>query len=71
MTPRLSSYHRNIDRIFAIWQALYPESYVTPQVPGVGTYTNSPDKFEDVNTGKYSPYPHIQALFQTQNIIQL
>ncbi|KAL9119272.1 MAG: hypothetical protein Q9187_004178 [Circinaria calcarea] len=43
-------HHANIDRLFAIWQALYPDSYVTPQVPGAGTYTNSPDEFEDVNT---------------------
>ena len=40
----------NVDRIFAIWQALYPDSYVTSEVDSFGTYTNRAGSTEDVNT---------------------
>ena len=48
---------RNVDRLFAIWQALYPDSYTTPQADAYGTFTNSPGETEDVNT-RMSPDPH-------------
>lgn len=41
---------RNVDRLFAIWQAIYPDSYTTPQADAYGTFTNSPGGTEDINT---------------------
>ena len=29
----------NVDRLFAIWQALYPNNYVTPLANEYGTFT--------------------------------
>ncbi|KAI4202482.1 MAG: hypothetical protein LQ350_002565 [Teloschistes chrysophthalmus] len=40
----------NVDRLFALWQAVYPEANVSPQINDVGTYTNDPGKSEDGNT---------------------
>lgn len=43
-------HHTNVDRLFAIWQAIYPSSYVTSQRSIYGTYTNAPGKSEDIDT---------------------
>lgn len=43
-------HHTNVDRLFAIWQAIYPSSFVTSQISFYGTYTNTPGKSEDINT---------------------
>ena len=43
-------HHANIDRIVAMWQAIYPDSFVTPQVDQYGTYTTAPGSTEDINT---------------------
>ncbi|KAL8944234.1 MAG: hypothetical protein Q9211_000664 [Gyalolechia sp. 1 TL-2023] len=40
----------NVDRLFALWQAVYPESHVTPQVNTAGTFTNDPGTTEDIDT---------------------
>ncbi|KAL8693817.1 MAG: hypothetical protein Q9218_001417 [Villophora microphyllina] len=50
-------HHANVDRLFALWQAVYPQANVTPQVNVAGTYTDDPGKSEDVNTRRYSPVP--------------
>lgn len=49
---RLNGNSRNIDRLFAIWQAVHPTSYTTSQTNAVGTYTEAPGFVEDVNTRK-------------------
>ncbi|KAL9102921.1 MAG: hypothetical protein Q9163_001981 [Psora crenata] len=43
-------HHANVDRLIAIWQAIYPESYTTSQVNAQGTFTDAPGAAEDVNT---------------------
>ncbi|KAI9732411.1 MAG: hypothetical protein M1834_001619 [Cirrosporium novae-zelandiae] len=43
-------HHVNVDRLFAIWQAIYPDSYVTPQADPIGTYTNPKKGVEDIDT---------------------
>ena len=43
-------HHANVDRLFAIWQAIYPNSYTTAEVDIEGTFTNAPGETEDVNT---------------------
>lgn len=43
-------HHANVDRLFAIWQAIYPNSYTAPEVDVEGTFTNAPGETEDVNT---------------------
>jgi len=43
-------HHCNIDRIFAIWQAINPNTYVTGQVNGGGTYGVPPRTVENGST---------------------
>ncbi|KAL9128041.1 MAG: hypothetical protein Q9217_003205 [Psora testacea] len=43
-------HHANVDRLIAIWQAINPDSYVTPQVNALGTFTDEPGASEDTNT---------------------
>lgn len=43
---------RNVDRLFAMWQAVYADTYLTAQVDAAGTYTNTPGASEDVTSGK-------------------
>lgn len=45
------SMKRQVDRLFAIWQAIYPDSYTAPQVNDFGTFTDPPYSMEDINTG--------------------
>lgn len=46
----LTTRSSNIDRLFAMWQAIHPDAFVTPQVDDAGTYTNTPHFSEDVTT---------------------
>lgn len=43
-------HHANVDRLFAIRQAIYPSSYTTAEVDAEGTFTNAPGETEDINT---------------------
>ena len=43
-------HHANVDRLFAIWQAIYPNSYTTAEADAEGTFTNAPGETEDVKT---------------------
>ncbi|KAI4122475.1 MAG: hypothetical protein LQ338_005800 [Usnochroma carphineum] len=43
-------HHANVDRLFALWQAIYPNATVTPQANAAGTFTDAPGITEDVNT---------------------
>ena len=36
-------HHANVDRYFAMWQVLHPESYIEPTVTPWGTYTDPPN----------------------------
>ncbi|KAI9877781.1 MAG: hypothetical protein M1830_002847, partial [Pleopsidium flavum] len=45
-------HHANVDRLFAIWQAIYPDSFVTYQTDSYGTYTNAPGGAETADTRK-------------------
>jgi hypothetical protein len=44
-----------VDRVFALWQALHPNSYVEPRRTDFGTFTTTPGSTEDVNTSKCPP----------------
>lgn len=43
-------HHAHIDRLFALWQALHPDSYVEPQEYEYGNYVIPPNTVVDVNT---------------------
>jgi tyrosinase len=43
-------HHANVDRLLAIWQAIYPHSFTSSEVDQYGTYTNKPGVAENINT---------------------
>ncbi|KAF2478091.1 Di-copper centre-containing protein [Lindgomyces ingoldianus] len=43
-------HHTNIDRMLAIWQALNPDSYVTPMAQPYSTFSSPPQVVKDVNS---------------------
>ncbi|KAL8681644.1 MAG: hypothetical protein Q9186_002241 [Xanthomendoza sp. 1 TL-2023] len=43
-------HHTNTDRLFALWQAIYPDSQFTSQISAFKTFTNDAGKIEDANT---------------------
>jgi tyrosinase len=49
--PIFFLHHTNVDRLFAIWQAIYPNSYVGSQTDESGTFTIAPGTTENANTG--------------------
>lgn len=60
---------RNVDRIFAMWQALNPNSYVAPVSNPYSTYTIPSNTVADVNTRKSPRYS--SSLSPTQNLLAL
>ena len=40
----------NVDRLFAIWQVLYPDTYVEPEPSQDGTFTKAPGTTEDIGS---------------------
>ena len=51
--PIFMLHHCNVDRLVAIWQAIYPDSFVVPQPNGEDTYMAIQGALEDVNTPLY------------------
>jgi len=43
-------HHANVDRIFALWQSVYPNQYVVPQNGGASTFTMAYDTVETINS---------------------
>ncbi|XXG94702.1 ammonium transporter Amt1 [Hypoxylon texense] len=48
--PLFWLHHANVDRIFAMWQVLYNNSYVVPQTAIYSSHTTSPGETEDSQT---------------------
>ncbi|KAL8862767.1 MAG: hypothetical protein Q9178_000709 [Gyalolechia marmorata] len=47
-------HHANTDRLFALWQAVYPESnFTSSQTSAFGTLTNDAGETEDINTRRF------------------
>ena len=48
--PIFYLHHVMVDRIFAMWQALHPNSFVQAEVTQLGTFTDRAGSVEDLNT---------------------
>ena len=57
-------HHTNVDRLFAIWQAIYPDAYTTPQADSEGTFTIAPGNMDDINT-RESFHPSLYGSFRS------
>lgn len=66
-------HHRNIDRLFAIWQALHeddtkPEAFVTPRGAGMGNYSVRPAEEEDKDTPLYPFRPDVNNRYLSEDV---
>ncbi|KAF8523809.1 hypothetical protein JB92DRAFT_1518313 [Gautieria morchelliformis] len=48
--PVFWMHHANVDRLFAMWQCLNPDAYVTPLKSEAGTFTRKPGEIENVES---------------------
>jgi len=66
--PIFYLHHANIDRLFAIWQALYPNAWISSQgqVNPYGTYGVPPNTVE-VATTPLTPFRNAAGQFHTSN----
>lgn len=53
--PIFFLHHAMVDRCFAMWQALYPDSYVVPEPATYSTYTNSAGQTQD-SSSRLTPF---------------
>lgn len=67
--PVFFLHHCNIDRLFAIWQVINPNTYVTPQVNNGGTYGLPPGTQENRGTALY-PWRGLNTNFWTSDSVR-
>ncbi|GAB1310494.1 tyrosinase [Madurella fahalii] len=65
--PLFWLHHCMVDRIFAIWQALYPESWVTPQPALRASYTTSLGELQDARTALTPFFADANGTFWTSD----
>jgi tyrosinase len=63
--PAFWLHHTNIDRLFAMWQSLYPNSYLEPQAQEMATYWYKAGSVQDVNSPLKPFYADTQGNFHT------
>ena len=57
-------HHTNLDRLEALWQAIYPQSYVAPQLNRIGTYNRDQNTVENSTTPLY-PFHKLDNAYHT------
>lgn len=50
--PAFWLHHANVDRLFAMWQVLYPDSYIVPTVNAYGSYYEAVGFVDSETTGQ-------------------
>ncbi|GAM89119.1 hypothetical protein ANO11243_071540 [Dothideomycetidae sp. 11243] len=58
-------HHANVDRIFAIYQAIHPDDYVTPFASSAASYSTPKNTTEDVNSPLYPFHSDDQGTLYT------
>ena len=57
-------HHMMVDRAFALWQAVYPDSYVEPNIAWQGSYTIPERAKIDIDTRRSLSEPNVLLLSQ-------
>lgn len=65
--PLFWLHHCNIDRLWAIWAAINPNSYVAAQMNNVGTYAHAAGTKEDAQTALYPFRTDNEGRFHTSD----
>jgi tyrosinase len=68
--PIFFLHHANVDRIFAMWQALYPNSWITPSPAVQASYTTSAGEIQDSKTALTPFYAKTDGTFWNSDMIR-
>jgi tyrosinase len=68
--PIFFLHHAMIDRCFAMWQVLYPDSYVVPEPATYSTFTNSAGQTQDSSTSLTPFYEDPNGDFWTSDSVR-
>ncbi|KAK3341574.1 hypothetical protein B0T25DRAFT_510773 [Lasiosphaeria hispida] len=68
--PIFFLHHCMVDRIFAIWQELNPETWVVPQVAALPSYTTSKGQVQDSRTALTPFYASSDGTFWTSDTVR-
>ncbi|KAK0660209.1 Polyphenol oxidase 1 [Lasiodiplodia hormozganensis] len=68
--PVFMLHHANIDRIFAMWQVLNPDSYVEPEAQAYGTYMVSAGQVLDEDSELYPFHSSTNGDFWTSSQVR-
>lgn len=68
--PIFFLHHAMIDRCFAMWQVLYPDSYVVPEPAKYSTFTNSAGQTQDSSTNLTPFYEDANGDFWTSDSVR-
>ncbi|GME24295.1 Tyrosinase [Neofusicoccum parvum] len=68
--PAFMLHHTNIDRCFAIWQALHPDSYVAAEAQDYSTFMVDAGTVQDADSALYPFHSNEDGEFWTSNSIR-
>ncbi|KAK0748117.1 hypothetical protein B0T21DRAFT_446901 [Apiosordaria backusii] len=68
--PIFFLHHAMVDRIFAIWQTLYPQSWVTPTAAVLNSYTTSRGQVQDSRTPLTPFFANTNGEFWTSDSVR-
>lgn len=68
--PVFFLHHANVDRLFAMWQALYPTSWVTPAAALVNSFTTSAGQIQDSKTALTPFYAETNGTFWDSDMVR-
>lgn len=68
--PIFFLHHTMVDRIFAIWQELYPNSWITPRAALLPSYTTSSGQIQDSRTALTPFFASTNGTFWTSDMVR-
>lgn len=68
--PVFFLHHANVDRLFAMWQALYPNSWISPSPAIVNSYTASAGEIQDSKTALTPFYAKTDGTFWDSDMVR-
>lgn len=68
--PVFFLHHANVDRLFAMWQALYPSSWISPTPAIVNSYTTSVGEIQDSKTALTPFYAKSDGTFWDSDMVR-
>lgn len=68
--PLFWLHHTNLDRLFAMWQTIHPDSWITPQPARVASYTTLAGQIVDSSTPLTPFYANDDGVFWDSNMVR-